>query len=218
MMPLDTAELVAGRRRGLMLVMSSPSGAGKTSISRGLLKREAELVLSISVTTRPQRPGEVDGVDYNFIDQRRFDSMAKAGELLEHAMVYGHGYGTPRAAVEAALEAGNDVLFDIDWQGAQQLREVAAEDMVGIFILPPTLEELASRLRARAQDSEEIVTYRLAQVANDVTHYAEYDYVLINRNLETSINAAQTILGAERLHKRRQPSLNQFVARFRRSG
>lgn len=212
---LDSAQLVAGRRRGLMLVMSSPSGAGKTSISRGLMALEPELVLSVSVTTRPQRPGEIDGVHYHFIDRQRFDQMAEDGEMLEHAEVYGHGYGTPRSAVEAALESGKDVLFDIDWQGAQQLREVSADDMVGIFILPPTIDELAMRLRSRAQDSEDIVAYRLAQVANDVTHYAEYDYVLINRNLETSIKAAQTILAAERLQRRRQPSLNQFVARFR---
>lgn len=214
---LDTDKLIAGGRRGLMLVMSSPSGAGKTSISRGLLALEPELVLSVSVTTRPRRPGEVDGVDYHFIGRERFLEMVERGELLEHAEVYGNGYGTPRAAVEAALSSGRDVLFDIDWQGAQQLREVASDDMVGIFILPPTLEDLAARLRSRAQDSDETVAYRLAQVANDVTHYAEYDYVLINRELETSIEAARTILNAERLRRRRQPSLNQFVARFRHS-
>jgi len=203
------------RRRGLMLVVSSPSGAGKTSITRRLLDVEPEVALSISVTTRPRRPLEVDGVHYRFIDERSFAAMAAAGELLEHALVYGHHYGTPRAAVEAALAAGRDVLFDIDWQGAQQLRAGASEDMVGVFILPPSLPELGRRLRTRAQDSDETVRYRLAQVANDVTHWAEYDYVLINRELEESVEALRAILGAERLRRRRQPALGEFVQQFR---
>lgn len=205
------------RRRGLMLVMSSPSGAGKTSISRRVLELEPELRLSISVTTRPQRPGEVDGVHYHFIDQPRFDAMAAAGELLEHARVYGHAYGTPRAAVEAALAAGEDVLFDIDWQGAQQLREAAAGDMVGMFILPPSIPELERRLRARAQDPEETVRFRLAQVASDVTHWPEYDYVLVNKAFEASVAAVRAILAAERLRRKRQPGLTEFVQQFRRS-
>jgi guanylate kinase len=203
------------RRRGLMLVVSSPSGAGKTSITRRLLDVEPEVALSISVTTRPRRPAELDGVHYRFIDEARFAAMVAAGELLEHARVYGHHYGTPRAAVEAALAAGRDVLFDIDWQGAQQLRAAAVEDMVGVFILPPSLPELGRRLRTRAQDSDETVRYRLAQVANDVTHWAEYDYVFINRVLDESVAALRAVLGAERLRRRRQPALGEFVQQFR---
>jgi guanylate kinase len=203
------------RRRGLMLVMSSPSGAGKTSISRRVLELEPELELSISVTTRPQRPGEMDGIHYLFIDAARFAAMAVGGELLEHALVYGHSYGTPRAAVEAALANGRDVLFDIDWQGTQQLRAAASEDMVGVFILPPDLPELERRLRGRAQDPEEIVCYRLTQVASDVTHWPEYDYVLVNKNFDASVAAVRAILAAERLRRKRQPGLTDFVQQFR---
>jgi guanylate kinase len=214
---LDLAALIPPRRRGLMLVMSSPSGAGKTSISRRVLELEPELTLSISVTTRPRRPAEVDGVHYHFIDGPAFARMVEAGELLEHATVYGHNYGTPRAAVEAALGHGRDVLFDIDWQGAQQLREAAADDMVGVFILPPSLEELSRRLRTRAQDSDATVRFRLAQVASDVTHWPEYDYVLINRDFEQSVKAVRAILAAERLRRKRQPGLTEFVKQFRRT-
>lgn len=203
------------RRRGLMLVMSSPSGAGKTSISRRVLDLEPELALSISVTTRPQRPGEIDGTHYHFIDQTRFDAMVAGNALLEHARVYGHSYGTPRAAVEQALAAGSDVLFDIDWQGAQQLREAAADDMVGLFILPPSIPELERRLRQRAQDPEETVRFRLAQVASDVTHWPEYDYVLVNKEFEASVTAVRSILAAERLRRKRQPVLTEFVQQFR---
>jgi guanylate kinase len=206
---------VPPRRRGLMLVMSSPSGAGKTSISRRTLELEPELTLSISVTTRPQRPGEIDGVHYHFIDQARFAAMVANGELLEHATVYGHNYGTPRRAVEEALAQGRDVLFDIDWQGAQQLREAAADDTVGVFILPPSLPELASRLRSRAQDSEETVRFRMAQVASDVTHWAEYDYVIINYDFDRSVESVRAILAAERLRRKRQPGLTEFVKQFR---
>jgi guanylate kinase len=203
------------RRRGLMLVMSSPSGAGKTSISRRTLELEPELTLSISVTTRPQRPGETDGVHYHFIDTPSFARMAEGGELLEHANVYGNNYGTPRRAVEEALSQGRDVLFDIDWQGAQQLREAAGDDTVGVFILPPSLEELSNRLRTRAQDDDNTVRFRLAQVASDVTHWAEYDYVLINSDFEQSVAAVRSILAAERLRRKRQPGLTEFVSRFR---
>lgn len=203
------------RRRGLMLVMSSPSGAGKTSISRRVLELEPELTLSISVTTRPQRPGEVDGVHYHFIEQARFDAMVAGGELLEHALVYGHSYGTPRAAVERALSSGRDVLFDIDWQGAQQIREAARDDMVGLFVLPPSIPELERRLRVRAQDPEETVRFRLAQVASDVTHWPEYDYVLVNKQFEASVEAVRAILAAERLRRKRQPGLTEFVQQFR---
>jgi guanylate kinase len=203
------------RRRGLMLVMSSPSGAGKTSISRRLLELEPELALSVSVTTRPRRPAETDGVHYHFIDEARFAAMVARGELLEHARVYGHSYGTPRGAVETALASACDVLFDIDWQGAQQLRSGAAEDMVGVFILPPSTPELERRLRGRAQDSEDTVRFRLAQVAGDVTHWAEYDYVLVNRQFDESVEAVRAILDAERLRRRRHPALREFVEQFR---
>jgi len=203
------------KRRGLMLVLSSPSGAGKTSISRRVLELEPEVTMSVSVTTRPKRPGERDGIDYHFVDEARFRAMVEAGELLEHALVYGHHYGTPRKAVEEALAAGRDVLFDIDWQGARQLREAAADDVVGVFILAPSLEALEQRLRRRAQDSEEVVRYRLARVAADVTHWAEYEYVIINEELEASVAAVRAILAAERLKRRRQPFLSEFVQQFR---
>jgi guanylate kinase len=203
------------KRRGLMLVLSSPSGAGKTSIARRLLQLEPELSLSISVTTRPKRPSEIDGRDYHFIDRAAYDALIARGDLLEHAEVYDHGYGTPRAAVEEALAAGRDMLFDIDWQGAQQLREVARDDMVSVFILPPSNAELERRLRQRAQDAEAVVNRRLAQVADDVTHWAEYDYVLINTDLQESVCRARAILAAERLRRHRQPGLTDFVGQFR---
>jgi guanylate kinase len=202
-------------RRGLMFVLSSPSGAGKTSIARRLLELEPELTLSVSVTTRPRRPSEIDGVDYHFIGQHAYAAMITSGELLEHAVVYGHGYGTPRAAVEQALAAGRDVLFDIDWQGTQQLREVARNDMVSVFILPPSTAELERRLRRRAQDSEAVVQQRLAQVAADVTHFAEYDYVLINSDFDASVAEVRQILAAERLRSHRQSGLSEFVSQFR---
>jgi guanylate kinase len=198
-----------------MLVLSSPSGAGKTSISRRLMEEEKDLIMSISVTTRERRPGEVEGVHYQFIDQAVFREMADSGELLERAQVYGNYYGTPKAPVETALASGRDVLFDIDWQGAQQLREVAGEDMVSVFILPPSTEELEQRLRRRAQDPEDVVQRRLAQVAADVTHWAEYDYVLINSDLEQSVERTRAILAAERLKRSRQPGLADFVSQFR---
>ena len=201
-----------------MLVLSSPSGAGKTTIARRLLAVEPELSMSVSVTTRPRRPGETEGVDYRFIDRARYRGMIARGELLEHAEVYGYGYGTPRRAVEEALAAGRDVLFDIDWQGTQQLREVAREDMVSVFILPPSMEELEQRLRRRAQDSEAVVRRRLAQVAADVTHFAEYDYVLINSDFEESVARVRQILAAERLKTQRQSGLSEFVNQFRTSG
>jgi guanylate kinase len=197
-----------------MLVLSSPSGAGKTSIAHGLLELEPELTLSVSVTTRPRRPGERDGVDYHFIDRATYDAMVREGELLEHAEVYDHGYGTPRRAVEAALSAGRDVLFDIDWQGTQQLRELA-RDTVTVFILPPSTTELERRLHDRRQDSEAEVKKRLSKVATDVTHWAEYDYVLINTDLALSVQRTRAILMAERLKRRRQPGLADFVSQFR---
>jgi guanylate kinase len=198
-------------RRGLMLVLSSPSGAGKTSISRRLLERHADLSLSISVTTRPPRPGEVDGVHYHFIGQDRFAEMVARGELLEHATVFGRSYGTPRGPVEAALAEGRDVLFDIDWQGTQQVAEKARDDLVSVFILPPSVPELERRLRARAQDSDEEIARRMAKAADEMSHWREYDYVIVNTDFEESVARVEAILSAERLRLRRQVGMSGFV-------
>jgi guanylate kinase len=197
-------------RRGLMLVLSSPSGAGKTTLSKMLLDDPA-LDLSISVTTRPPRPGEVYGRDYHFIDRARFDAMIKRGELLEWAEVFGNGYGTPRAPVEAALASGRDVLFDIDWQGTQQLREKGRDDLVSVFVLPPTVPDLEQRLRMRAQDAPEVIRSRMAKAADEMSHWAEYDYVIINRRVTDAFADVRAILGAERLKRERQPGLSAFV-------
>jgi guanylate kinase len=199
------------QRRGLMLVLSSPSGAGKTTISRHLLPGDDEINLSISVTTRPKRANEIEGVDYHFVDQPTFDQLVIAGELLEHATVFGHGYGTPRAPVEAALEAGQDVLFDIDWQGTQQLAEKASKDLVRIFILPPSTTELERRLRTRAQDPEEVVQGRMAKAADEMSHWPEYDYIIVNHDVAESLAQVEAILAAERLKRERQVSLHDFV-------
>ena len=203
-------------RRGLMLVLSSPSGAGKTTIARTLLASDTNLTLSVSVTTRKPRPGEQDGVDYHFIDEPRFLDMIERGDLLEHALVYGNRYGTPRAPVQTALAAGRDVLFDIDWQGAQQLRTSAQADVVSVFILPPDVDELRRRLEDRASGSSDDIDRRLAQVADDVTRWPEYDYVIINEHLERSLAQVKSVVTAERLRGRRQPGLFRFVDRFRR--
>ena len=199
------------KRRGLMLVLSSPSGAGKTTISRKLLERETDLMLSVSVTTRTKRPKERDGVDYRFIDQDVFDRMVQGGELLEHATVFGNAYGTPRATVAEALDQGRDVLFDIDWQGTQQLTEKARDDLVSVFVLPPSTEELERRLRARAQDPEDVVRKRMAKAADEMSHWAEYDYVIVNTDIETSVAEVQEVLHAERLKRERQKGLRDFV-------
>ena len=204
------------RRRGLMLVMSSPSGAGKTTMSRLLLKRDANLALSISATTRAMRPGEVPGRDYEFVECSAFENMRAAGALLEHAEVFGHYYGTPRAPVEAALAAGRDVLFDIDWQGTQQIAEQAREDLVSVFILPPSTGELRRRLHRRAQDPEAVVEARMRKAPEEMSHWAEYDYIVVNREVDESIAALQAILAAERLKRRRQVGLQQFVNRLSR--
>ncbi|HEY7611253.1 MAG TPA: guanylate kinase [Alphaproteobacteria bacterium] len=204
--------MVESRRRGLMLVLSSPSGAGKTTISRRLLAIEGErLAMSISVTTRKPRPGEVDGRDYHFINHADFMGMAANEELLEHANVFGNFYGTPRATVEAALAKGRDVLFDIDWQGTQQLREKARSDLVSIFVLPPTVRELERRLRERAQDSEAIVEARMAKASDEMSHWAEYDYIVVNRDIDASVAQVRAILAAERLRRDRQIGLGDFV-------
>jgi len=202
-------------RRGLMLVLSSPSGAGKTSISRALLERESELSMSVSVTTRPKRPGEVAGRDYHFIDGEEFGLMVNRGELLEHAKVFGNYYGTPRAPVEASLNAGRDVLFDIDWQGTQQLRHAARTDLVAAFILPPSTRELEKRLKTRAQDSAQVVAERMAKAADEMSHWPEYDYVVVNSDLDASVAAIVSILAAERLRRDRQIGLNDFVKALR---
>ncbi len=198
-------------RRGLMLVLSSPSGAGKTTLSRMLLKADRGVELSISVTTRQKRRGEVDRRDYHFIDRARFDAMVKAGDLLEWAEVFGNCYGTPRRPVEAALRAGRDVLFDIDWQGTQQLREKARDDLVSVFILPPSAKELERRLKSRAQDSRDVIGSRMAKAAGEMSHWPEYDYVVVNRDVDEAFNEVRAILAAERRKRERQIGLTEFV-------
>lgn len=199
------------RRRGLMLVLSSPSGAGKTTISRALLERDANLSLSVSATTRPKRPNELEGVHYFFKDQAEFHSMVENGEFLEHARVFGHCYGTPKAPVESALTEGKDVLFDIDWQGTQQVAEAMTKDLVRVFILPPSHDELERRLHTRAQDSDEVVQSRMAKAASEMSHWSEYDYVVINRELDHCIADVEAILRAERLKRERQTNLSDFI-------
>ena len=203
-------------RRGLMLVLSSPSGAGKTSIARGLLDVEPALRMSVSVTTRAKRSGEVEGTDYHFIDKAEFDRLVAADALLEHAIVFGNAYGTPRGPVEEALAAGFDVLFDIDWQGTQELADKMREDLVTIFILPPSAEELRRRLTQRAADSDEVIAGRMAKAAGEISHYREYDYVVINRDLERSIAEVRAILTAERLKLDRRTGLTEFVRNLQR--
>ena len=198
-------------RRGLMFVLSSPSGAGKTTLSRLLLRSDRRVELSISVTTRPKRRGEIDGRDYHFIEGARFDAMAKNGELLEWAEVFGHRYGTPRRPATKALQAGRDVLFDIDWQGTQQLREKARDDLVSVFILPPTVNELARRLKRRAQDSKSVIGSRMAKAAGEMSHWPEYDYVIVNRDKAEAFAEVRAILAAERLKRERQIGLSDFV-------
>lgn len=198
-------------RRGLMLVLSSPSGAGKTTLSQLLLEQDSTLELSISVTTRKPRPGEIDGRDYHFIDGARFDAMIERRELLEWAEVFGNRYGTPRRPVARALAAGCDVLFDIDWQGTQQLRENGRDDLVSVFMLPPSVRDLEARLRSRAQDSEDVIRTRMAEAANEMSHWAEYDYVVVNRDIRRAYEDVCAILAAERLKRERQTGLSAFV-------
>ena len=198
-------------RRGLMLVLSSPSGAGKTTLSRMLLKADRGVELSVSVTTRPKRPGEIDGRDYHFIDRARFETMVKGGDLLEWAEVFNHRYGTPRRPVYAALRAGRDVLFDIDWQGTQQLREKARDDLVSVFILPPSARELERRLKRRAQDTKVVIKSRMSKAADEMSHWPEYDYVVVNRDIGEAFSEVRAILGAERRKRERQIGLTAFV-------
>ena len=211
----NDAEAPAIQRRGLMLVLSSPSGAGKTTLSRQLLENDSQIQLSVSFTTREKRPGEKDGVDYKFIDSASFRGMIERGEFLEHARVFDHYYGTPGAPVEAALNAGRDMLFDIDWQGTQQLKEKGREDLVTVFILPPSTRDLEKRLITRAQDAPEVVARRMAKAADEMSHWAEYDYVVINRDIATSLMQIKSILTAERLKRERQQGLESFVKALR---
>jgi guanylate kinase len=197
-------------RRGLMLVLSSPSGAGKTTLSRMLLTEE-RIALSISVTTRARRPGEVHGRHYHFIDRKKFDQMVKAGELLEYAEVFGNFYGTPKKPVDSALKAGRDVLFDVDWQGTKQLRKHAPRDLVSVFILPPSSGELARRLHTRAQDDKKVIRARMAKSGDEMGHWPEYDYVVLNRDLDHAFGDVRAILHAERLKRERQTGLSAFV-------
>lgn len=198
-------------RRGMMLVLSSPSGAGKTTLARRLLAGDPTIGMSVSVTTRNRRPGEVDGVDYHFTTLEDFEARVGRGEFLEHATVFGNAYGTPRAPVEAVLRAGRDVLFDIDWQGTQQLKEKAREDVVSIFILPPSRAELHHRLSSRGQDSAETVARRMAQANGEISHWAEYDYVIVNDDLDRAEKRIVTIVEAERCRRSRQTGLSGFV-------
>jgi len=203
-------------RRGLMFVLSSPSGAGKTTLSRMLMDRVPDLQMSVSATTRAMRPGEVEGRDYLFVDKPKFEAMVKRGELLEWATVFDNRYGTPRAPVEAALSAGRDVLFDIDWQGTQQLREKAGSDVVSVFILPPSAADLEKRLHTRAQDTTEVIRGRMDRASHEMSHWAEYDYIVINRNVDEAFAEVQSILKAERLKRARRIGLTGFVRNLQR--
>ncbi len=202
------------KRRGVLFVLSSPSGAGKSTIARKLLAAEPSLAMSVSATTRPIRPGEVDGRDYRFVDLDRFREMVAENEFLEWAHVFGHRYGTPRAAVESMLAAGQDVLFDIDWQGAQQLFQIAGGDVVRVFILPPSMEELHRRLEHRATDSTEVIEARMARAASEVSHWDGYDYVLVNDDVEGCFKSVHTILAAERLKRSRQTGMIGLIRRL----
>lgn len=206
---------VYGGRRGLMLVLSSPSGAGKTSISRRLLAEDDELDLSVSATTRRRRPGEVEGKDYHFVSNNDFNLMINSRKMLEYAKVFDHYYGTPSAPVTAALTKGRDVLFDIDWQGTQQLADANNDDLVSVFILPPSTRDLEKRLLNRAQDSADVVAVRMSKASDEISHYREYDYILVNADLNQAVEEVKTILRAERLRRDRQIGLTDFVKQLR---
>jgi guanylate kinase len=205
------------KRRGLMLVLSSPSGAGKTTLARSLLASDTNIVMSVSATTRAKRPNEEDGRDYFFVDHTRFDAMTKANEFLEHALVFEQRYGTPKKPVMDALDQGRDVLFDIDWQGAQQMKERAREDLVSVFVLPPSHDELERRLKARAQDTDDVVAKRMAKAASEISHWPEYDYVILNRDLDRALTQLKAVLEAERARRTRLVGVGDFVAELTRS-
>ena len=215
-MSADDETFSGVERRGLMFVLSSPSGAGKTTLSRMLVSENPALRMSVSATTRPMRPGEVEGRDYYFIDQARFAAMIAQDELLEHATVFGNSYGTPRAPVEAALASGQDVLFDIDWQGTQQLRGRQPNDVVSVFILPPTVQALEQRLHTRAQDSDEVIRGRMKKAGDEMSHYDAYDYIVVNDNIGIAFESVKAILRAEQLRRDRQTGLPDFVGRLQR--
>lgn len=212
------AALEAGARRGLMFILSSPSGAGKTTITRKLLEAESNLAMSVSVTTRPQRPGEVAGTDYYFADRREFDRMVEADEFLEWATVFGNSYGTPRARIDEGLAQGRDFIFDIDWQGAQQLSQRKGDDVVSVFLLPPSIAELEARLRKRGTDSEEVIRGRMERARAEISHWDGYHYVVINDDIEACFDKVRTILAAERLRRARQTGLVEFVRDLTREG
>lgn len=209
----QTSQLVG--RRGLMLVLSSPSGAGKTSISRRLLAEDNNIELSVSATTRQRRPGEVEGKDYYFVDRTSFHMMINNQEFLEYAKVFNNYYGTPKAQVMATLEAGKDVLFDIDWQGTQQVADASRADLVSVFILPPSTRDLEKRLLTRAQDTADVVAARMSKASDEMSHYREYDYIVVNEDLDVSVAAVKSILQAERLRRDRQTGLTNFVKQLR---
>lgn len=207
------------QRRGLMIVLSSPSGAGKTTLTRKLLEENpADIILSISATTRHPRPGEIEGIDYYFVSKTDFSRMIETDDLLEHARVFDHFYGTPRGPVEAALEGAKDVIFDVDWQGAQQLAQAAADDLVKIFVLPPSMVDLENRLKARAQDSAETIARRMAKSEAEISHWAEYDYVIVNADLDAAMNELRVIIMSERMKRKRQLWLGPFVRSLTQGG
>ena len=203
-------------RRGLMFILSSPSGAGKTTIARRLLDHDAEIRMSVSVTTRPIRPGEVDGRDYHFVSQERFDRMVEAEEFMEWAQVFGHSYGTPKAQIRGGLKTGQDFLFDIDWQGSQQLFQKAETDVVRVFVLPPSLEELRRRLTSRGTDSAEVIASRMARAQAEISHWDGYDYVVVNDDIDGCFAKVAQILAAERMRRARQTGLIGFVRELMR--
>jgi guanylate kinase len=210
-MDLDDADPSSRRRRGLLIVLSSPSGAGKSTISRMLLDSDPDVTMSVSATTRPKRPGERDDVDYHFVTDPEFDRMIAANEFVEWAYVFGHRYGTPKAPVKAALRQGRDILFDIDWQGARQLEPDFGEHLVTIFLLPPSMGELERRLRARGTDSEDVISDRMRRAADEIDHWAEYEYVLVNQDMDGCLEQVRAIVTAERLKRVRQTQLHPFV-------
>ena len=210
-MDLDDADHPTRRRRGLLIVLSSPSGAGKTTISRLLMESDGEVTMSVSATTRPKRPGERDDVDYHFVDDAEFDRLVHSGEFVEWAPVFGYRYGTPKNPVKDALRAGRDILFDIDWQGTQQLQAAMGEDLVTIFILPPSMKELERRLRERGTDSDEVILDRMSRAASEISHWPEYEYVLVNTDADKCLEQVRSIVAAERLKRQRQIGLVPFV-------
>lgn len=210
-MDLNDADHPTRRRRGLLIVLSSPSGAGKTTISRMLLDSDPEISMSVSATTRPKRPGEADGVDYHFVTDAEFDRMIAAGEFVEWAHVFDYRYGTPKNPVKASLKQGRDILFDIDWQGARQLEPDFGEHLVTIFLLPPSLAELERRLRARSTDAEDVILSRMRRAADEISHWAEYEYVLVNDDMDACLAKVQAIVSAERSKRTGQIELNAFV-------